>query len=309
MYLIVVDSHSKWPEVVPLSSTSATATINVLRNIFAHLGLPKTLVSDNGPQFVADEFKTFLRQNGVKHVTASPYHPRTNGLAERFVRSFKAAMKKHSKVTTKEINLFLMTYRVTPHATTGESPAKLLMGRNLRTRLDLLKPDTSDKVRQKQDNMKLSKHSGSNVHYFTVGQSVMVRDYRGNIPWIHATVTSCLGPLTYQVKTDEEGVWRRHVDQMRRAAETLTEKTVNDALQPSFSEPTEIPAVPLTNPPELPAIQSSASPLKVPDAQMTDRSAHSKPQLEPKQVVSQTPPAERRYPVRIRKPTKRLIAE
>lgn len=86
-------------------------------------------------------------------------------------------------------------------------------------------------------------------------------------------------------------MWRRHVDQMRRAAETLTEKTVNDALQPSFSEPTEIPAVPLTNPPEFPAIQSSASPLKVPDAQMTDRSAHSKPQLEPKQVVSQTPPA------------------
>lgn len=142
-------------------------------------------------------------------------------------------MKKHSKVTTKEINLFLMTYRVTPHATTGESPAKLLMGWNLRTRLDPLKPDTSDKVRQKQDNMKLSKHSGSNVHYFTVGQSVMVRDYGGNIPWIHATVTSCLGPLTYQVKTDEGGVWRRHVDQMRRAAETHTEKTVNDAMQPT----------------------------------------------------------------------------
>lgn len=153
------------------------------------------MVLDNGPQFVAEEFKTFLQQNGVKHVTASPYHPRTNGLAERFVRSFKAATKKHSKVTTKEINLFLMTYRVTPHATTGESSAKLLMGRNLRTRFDLLKPDTSDKVRQKQDNMKLSKH--------TVGKSVKVRDYRGNTPWIHATVTSCLGPLTFQIKTDE----------------------------------------------------------------------------------------------------------
>lgn len=52
--------------------------------------------------------------------------------------------------------------------------------------------------------MKLSKHPGSNVRYFTVGQSVMVRDYRGNIPWIHATDTSCLGPLTYQVKMREE---------------------------------------------------------------------------------------------------------
>lgn len=183
-------------------------------------------------------------------MTSSPYHSRTIGLAEQIVKSFKAAIKKQSKVTTNEINLFLMTYRVTLHVTTWKSPAKLLMERNLRTRLDLMKPDTSDKVRQKQDNMKLSNHTGSNVPYFTVGKSVMVRDYRGNIPWINATVTSCRGPLTNQVKTDEGGVCRRHVDQMRRAAETLTEKTNNDALQPSFSEPTKKPSVPLTKPPE-----------------------------------------------------------
>lgn len=185
--------------------------------------------------------------SGVKHVTASPYHPRTNGLAERFVRSFKAAMKKHSKVNTKEINLFLMTYRVTPQ---GSHLQNYLWDGTSELAWIYWKPDTTDKVRQKHDNMKLSKHTGSNVRYFTVGQYAMVRDYKGNIPWIHATVTSCLGLLTYQVKTDEGGVWRRHVDQIRRAAETLTEKTVNDALQPSFSEPTEIPLVPLTNPPK-----------------------------------------------------------
>lgn len=308
MYFILVDSHSKWPEVVRMSSTTATATINVLRDIFAHLGLPKTLVSDNGPQFVADEFKTFLRQNGVKHVTSSPYHPRTNGLAERFVRSFKAAMKKHSKITSKEIDIFLMTYRVTPHATTGETPAKLLMGRNLRTRLDLLKPDTSNKVRQKQDKMKLSKHTGSNVRQFTVGQSVMVRDYRGSVPWILATVTSCLGPLTYEVKTKEEGVWRRHVDQMRRASETLTEKTVQDTLRQSYSEPMETPAVPFTYPTGSPEVSDRpSSPLKVPDTPKTDRSVVSKSPVEPRQAVLQTPTAERRYPTRIRKPTERLI--
>ena len=72
MFFIVVDSHSKWPEVVPMASTTSTATVNVLRDIFSRYGLPKTLVSDNGPQFIADEFKVFLRQNGVKHVTSSP---------------------------------------------------------------------------------------------------------------------------------------------------------------------------------------------------------------------------------------------
>ena len=66
--------------------------------------------------------------------------------------------------------------------------------------IDLLKPDTSYRFCQKQDNMELSRHTGSKVRMFTMGQSVMVRDYRGKTPWIHATVMSSLGPLTYQLK-------------------------------------------------------------------------------------------------------------
>lgn len=313
MYFIVVDSHSKWPEVVPMSSTTSTATVNVLRDIFSRLGLPKTLVSDNGPQFIADEFKGFLRQNGVKHVTSSPYHPRTNGLAERFVRSFKTAMKKHNKITNKEINSFLMTYRITPHATTGETPAKLLIGRNLRTRLDLLKPDISDRVNLKQDNMKLSRHTGSSVRIFTIGQPVMVRDYRGQTPWIHATVIASLGPLTYQVKTEEGGVWRRHIDQMRRTSENMRERTVTDTLDSKSVVPNEIYAAPPTNDtisPGTPAIPSRATQSTNRNIPCADRSTGGKPHVVPKQIVTQTPPScERRYPVRDRKPTKRLIAE
>jgi transposase InsO family protein len=169
MYFIAVDSHLKWPEAVHMSSTTAAATVNVLQDIFSRLGLPKTLDFDNGPQFIADEFKASLQQNGVKHVTSSPYHLRTNGLTEGFVRSFKTAIKKHSKVTNKEINSFLMRYLITQYATTGDTFAKLLIGRNRRTQLDLLKSDTSDGVCQKQDRMKLSRHTRSIVRSFTSG--------------------------------------------------------------------------------------------------------------------------------------------
>ena len=74
MFFIVLKSHSKWPESVSMASTTSTATVNVLRDIFSRFGLPKTLVSDNGPQFVAYEFKALLQHNGVKHVTSSHYH-------------------------------------------------------------------------------------------------------------------------------------------------------------------------------------------------------------------------------------------
>ena len=92
-FLIVVDAHSKWPEVIEMSSTTAAKTIQVMRHLFSQYGLPQQLVSDNGPQFVSEEFGLFLKQNGVKHIKTAPYHPSSNGLAERFVRTFKEAMK------------------------------------------------------------------------------------------------------------------------------------------------------------------------------------------------------------------------
>ena len=68
MLLVVFDAHSKWPEVFPMVSTTTLATGTI----------PRQFVSDNGPQFISDEFKQFLASNGVKHIKSSPYHPATN---------------------------------------------------------------------------------------------------------------------------------------------------------------------------------------------------------------------------------------
>ena len=71
-YLIVVDAHSKWPEVVEMGSTTSAATVSKLRRIFASYGLPEQLVSNNGPQFTSREFAMFLRKNTVKHIRSAP---------------------------------------------------------------------------------------------------------------------------------------------------------------------------------------------------------------------------------------------
>ena len=68
MYMIIIDAHSKWPEVFEMTSTTASKTIDVLRGVFATSGLPDQIVSDNGPQFIADEFQMFLKSNCVKHI-------------------------------------------------------------------------------------------------------------------------------------------------------------------------------------------------------------------------------------------------
>lgn len=85
MFFLAVDAYSKWPEVEVMTSTTTGKTLDVLRRWFSSHGLPEAVVTDNGPQFVSEEFEEFCKLNGIKHLRSAPYHPASNGLVERFV--------------------------------------------------------------------------------------------------------------------------------------------------------------------------------------------------------------------------------
>ena len=93
MFLIAIDAHSKRPEVVEMKSTTAQRTLEELRKMFAAYGLPSQVVTDNGPQFVSEEFAAVMKQNGIKHIRCAPYHPSSNGAVERFVQTLKRVLK------------------------------------------------------------------------------------------------------------------------------------------------------------------------------------------------------------------------
>lgn len=96
-------------------------------------------MTDNGSAFTSIEFENFLQMNGIKQVRTSPYHPASNGLAERAVQTFKKAMKKMVQDggrLTEKLHRFLFNYRITPHTTTGKAPCELLMGRKLVSTFD-----------------------------------------------------------------------------------------------------------------------------------------------------------------------------
>ena len=94
IFLILVDSYSKWMEAFPTTNSTSTTTIEKLWATFATHGIPEIIVSNNGKSFVSGEFEHFMKQNKIRHVTSAPYHPSTNRAAERTVQSFKSAMKK-----------------------------------------------------------------------------------------------------------------------------------------------------------------------------------------------------------------------
>ncbi|KAK3098183.1 hypothetical protein FSP39_016945 [Pinctada imbricata] len=216
-FFILVDAHSKWPEVIPMKRITTARTIEILRTIFSRNGIPEQIVSDNGPQFTSAEFGQFMKNNAIRHYKSAPYHPATNGLAERFVQTFERSIKsmKHDSMSlNKKIANFLLQYRNTPHTTTNESPAKLFVGRQLRSRLDLIRPNIQGKVDRANMNSAFGK-KGKPVPSFKPGDHVIVRDYRGN-KWINGTIESLLGPLNCTVKTDFGSLWKRHVDQIRK---------------------------------------------------------------------------------------------
>ena len=73
-------------EVVTVPSTSSQVTIKTLKPMFSCHGLPELIVSDNGTAFTSSEFQEFTKRNGIRHLTTAPYHPASNGLAERAVQ-------------------------------------------------------------------------------------------------------------------------------------------------------------------------------------------------------------------------------
>ena len=220
--LILIDAHSKWIEAYPAKSPSSSVTIELLCTVFAQFGLPETVVSDNGTCFVSEEFRQFLKTNGIRQVTSAPYHPSSNDLAERAVQIVKKGLKKITVGSIKSrIAKFLFAYHNTPHCTTGNSPPKLLLGRNFRTRLDLLKPNIAERVENKQWDQKISHDNAAKSQPFMKGQSVLVRVYGQTRKWARGTILKSTGPVSYVVKLANGTTWRRHQDQLKSCLEQI----------------------------------------------------------------------------------------
>ncbi|XGW09189.1 hypothetical protein V3C99_011472 [Haemonchus contortus] len=203
-----------------MTSTTSTATLRELRRLFAQFGLPQTIVSDNGTQFTSAEFQDFCRINGIKHVRSPPFHPQSNGQAERFVDTFKRSIGKiRSKGPAVDaLHTFLFTYRNTPCTASpdGRSPAENFIGRRLRSTLDLLKPSHSPEARPDiVMEMQFNRRHGAKPKTFEPKDLVFARDFRSGQPrWSPGHVLRRHGRTLYDVLV-QGSIWKRHANQLR----------------------------------------------------------------------------------------------
>ncbi|XP_064653098.1 uncharacterized protein K02A2.6-like [Lineus longissimus] len=147
--LVITDYYSRWPEIVFLKKTDATRVIRALESVFLTHGIPYSVRSDNGPPFKSREFEAFLDYLDIDHRCSIPYLPQSNGNVERanetLLKIIRIA-KLEGKDWRKEVEKFLFDYRTTPHTQTGVSPARALMGRELKCRLPKLRVEPNREV-------------------------------------------------------------------------------------------------------------------------------------------------------------------
>jgi hypothetical protein len=229
-FLVTVDSHSKWIEAFRGNTPTSEFTVQCLRQQFARFGIPDSHISDNGTAFTSEHTKKFLKANGVYQGFTAPYNPATNGLAENAVKTIKRALiKKLGKEPRskdeidKALQNILMEYRNTPHSTTGISPARALLGRNLKDILTQVLPKKSrlalkhHEIYQNNIERQKKNYKGNRLVSFIAGEEVYVRCYKNsNKPsWVRAKIIEKISEKTYRCKLISGHERKVHVDQIQ----------------------------------------------------------------------------------------------
>ena len=169
-----------------VNSSSAEITIEKLRSIFATLGLPQILVTDNGPQFTSGILHNLPRKRNQKcDIFAIPSLNQWIGGKNCFLEGMRW---QKSGSTETHVAMFLFAYRNTPHSTTGASPTVMMFNRPLRCRLDLLKPNIENTIQGQQIQQQLNHDIHSKDRKFQINDTVFVENFGHGSKWLAGTI-------------------------------------------------------------------------------------------------------------------------
>lgn len=235
--LVMCDTYTKWLEVKILSKSNAKEVICCLKTIFCATGLPHRVVSDNGPPFGSKEFERFCELHGIVISKSIPYHPNSNGAAERTVGIVKTALTKmRQDQRLKYLSLesliiqFLFNYRNTPHSVTGKTPAEMLFKCKPNTIIDNLKPRTEvreDEHERAAPRVSKDKDISLKKYFFIPGQKVWYKMKAGKGLWSPAIIRRQISRVVYEI--DVNGVYKNaHCDQLKKRVARLPRYEVTE---------------------------------------------------------------------------------
>ncbi|XP_047174666.1 uncharacterized protein LOC124842265 [Vigna umbellata] len=148
--LVAVDYFTKWVEAEALATITAAQVQKFCWKLICRFGLPRSIITDNGRQFIDKKLAEFFKGLGIKHVTSSVEHPQTNGQAEAMNKTIVSELKRRlgekKGAWVDELPEVLWAYRCTPHGTTGETPFNLTYGTDAMLPVELGEPSLRRQV-------------------------------------------------------------------------------------------------------------------------------------------------------------------
>ena len=180
MYLVTVDYYSCFFEVDHLKVSTSQAIIKKLKPHFARYGIPDTLVSDNGPQFVSKEFQEFSEKFQFRHGTTSPYHHQSNGKAESAVKQAKRILRT-SKASGDDVHLALLAVRNTPAQRLFNHRTKSTLPVSEKLLQPTINPKVNERIRKRQETQKKYHDQGAKeLSTLRPGEMVRLQPTHGN---------------------------------------------------------------------------------------------------------------------------------
>jgi len=227
-YILVIGDHfTKWIEAVPLPNIEAiTVARALLDNFICRFGVPRVLLSDQGRQFESALFKELCVILGIKKTRTSPYHPQCNGMVERYNRTLcqmlAAYVDNKPENWDQYLSLTSMAYRASEHTSSGFTPNKLMLGREVILPTDLLVGKTPDEAPKNlprfvanyrnamwEANEEARKQLGTAIRHQKVTYDLKVHGQSfndGDMVWLHQTLRKKGKSPKLQVKWT--GPWR-----------------------------------------------------------------------------------------------------
>ena len=141
--LVISDYFTRWVEAFGMPDQEASTFADCLvQGFVSRFGVPSQIHSDQGAQFESNLFQALCRILGIEKTRTTPYHPQSDGLVERFNRTLEDMLSKVTETNHKNwddcLPLVMMAYRSSIHETTGESPVRMMLGRDIQLPVHLM---------------------------------------------------------------------------------------------------------------------------------------------------------------------------
>lgn len=237
-YLVIADYYSKYLIVEKMSAkTDSDAAVKFTRKIIGMFGVPNTIISDNGGQFIGNAYLRMVREYGINHVTSSPRYSKSHGFIESQVKIAEKLLKK-----SEDIDNALLSQRTTPLGPKLPSPAELMFNRKMQGNLPIHSKFTGNEewIQTQSEKQERStnyyNHNAKDLQELKLNQPIFYQDVAKR-QWTPGVIIGYgPEPRSYSIECDISGRRLRRNRTMIRSRKVTFDTTKPDgtsSLEPS----------------------------------------------------------------------------